>query len=163
MYTDQFIKELLDCEKQIIDPPTRDYKEDRGLIKKGFTLQSLDGRFTFYAFIRGNLQFKENFTVGLDYNPKEEKGTICLLRCNGAHGENRMFPHHSHFHVHKASAETINSGLKPESNIFEINDYATLDDAVQYFLKLINVNTKDRRTYFPISDTQATMNFLVNE
>lgn len=107
MYTDEFIDKLMSCEKVIIDPPSIDYKEERGQRKKNFTLQSTNGEFLFNAFIRASIHFSENFSVGLDYNPKEEKGTICLLRCNGAHGESRVFPHHSTFHLHLSSAETI--------------------------------------------------------
>ncbi|NOU18523.1 MAG: hypothetical protein HOO91_13280 [Bacteroidales bacterium] len=66
MYTDSFIQELLACEKQIIDPPSKDFKEDRGQLKKIFTLQSIDGKYAFNAFIRGNTHFKENFSIGLD-------------------------------------------------------------------------------------------------
>ncbi len=159
MYTDKFITDLLNCEKQIVDPPTREYKEERGQLKKNFTLQSSDGNFSFYGFVRGNVYFKENFSIGLDYNPKEEKGTICLLRCNGAHGENRIFPHHSVFHIHKASAETINSGLKPESNIEKTEAYASLEEAIQYFLTYINLNSQDKRKYFPENDSQTELKF----
>lgn len=163
MYTDGFIQELLECEKQVIDPPSKDFKEDRGQLKKAFSLQSIDKKYAFNAFIRGNTHFNENFSVGLDYDPKEEKGTLCLLRCNGAHGENRMFPHHSHFHIHKANAESINNGLKPESNIVETNDYASLEEAIQYFIKIINISPIDRRKYFPVHDIQTKLNLFDNE
>jgi len=163
MYTDSFIQELLNCEKLIIDPPSKDFKEDRGQLKKTFSLQSVDGKYAFNAFIRGNIHFNENFSVGLDYNPKEEKGTLCLLRCNGAHGENNIFPHHSYFHIHQASAESINCGLKPECNIIETNDYASLEEAIQYFIKNINISLSDRRKYFQITDSQTKLNLFSNE
>lgn len=163
MYTDNIIQELLECEKQVVDPPSKDFKEDRGQLKKVFSLQSIDGKYAFNAFIRGNIYFNENFSVGLDYNPKEEKGTLCLLRCNGAHGENIVFPHHSYFHIHKANAESINSGLKPESNIVETDDYASLEEAIQYFILTINITINDRRKYFPIPDSQTKMNLFDNE
>lgn len=159
MYTDELIHKLFDCEKTIIDPPSKDYKEERGHLKKSFTFQSQDGRYSFVGFIRCNLKFNENFSVGLDYNPREERGTICLLRCNGSHGETRMFPHHSNFHIHRATAESINSGLKPESNIQETSEYASLEEAVQFYLKTINVAIQDRRTYFPLPDGQITLEF----
>lgn len=159
MYTDSDILELFKCEKRVVDPPSREYKEERGHLKKAFSLLSLDGRFMFNAFIRCNIHFSENFTVGLDFNPREAKGTICLFRCNGAHGENRMLPHHSSCHIHRASAESINSGLKPESNITPTEEYSTLDEAIQFFVKEINLSNEDRRDYFPTPDTQATLNF----
>ncbi len=89
-----------------------------------------------------------NFSVGLDYSPKEEKGTICLLRCNGP-GGNLQIPHHSSFHIHLATAKTINAGLKPESNIEPTDEYATLEQAIQYFIKTIHLLTSDCVKYFP--------------
>jgi len=159
MYTDSDIHELLRCEKRVVDPPSREYKEERGHLKKAFNLQSLDGKFIFNAFIRCNIHFRENFTVGLDFNPREEKGTICLLRCNGAHGENRLLPYHSSCHIHRASAESINSGVKPESNIFQTEEYSSLEEAIQFFVREINMSNADRREYFPPPDTQAILNF----
>lgn len=163
MYTDSFIQELLSCEKQIIDPPTKDFKEDKGHLKKNFTLQSIDGQYAFNAFIRGNIHFKENFSIGLDFNPKEEKGTICLFRCNGPHGENVMFPHHANFHIHKANEISINNGLKPESNIQITNDYGSLEDAIQYFIKHINICAEDMKKYFPAPSTQIKMDLFSHE
>lgn len=134
MYTDDLIRTLIKCEKVITVAPLKKYKEDRGHLKKNFTIQSVDGMYTFNVYIRSSIHFKENFTIGMDYNPKEEKGSRCLLRCNGAHGENIAFPHHTTFHIHKASAETINRGLKPESNIEETSEYASLDEAIHFFV-----------------------------
>ncbi len=162
MYTDTQIEELIKCEKVIIEPPTREYKEERGHRKKNFTLQSVDGQFNFSVFIRESVHFKENFSIGMDYNPREEKGTICLLRFNGKHGGNTAHQHHFLFHIHKASAYTINSGLKPESNIEKSEEYASLEEAIQYFIKMINLATSDRKKYFPPSDQQLKIG-LENE
>ena len=133
-YEDEHIEKLLKCEKEINDPPTSNYKEDRGHKKKNFTLRSSDGLYVFRGFIRYNIRFPENFSVGLDYNPREEKGTICLLRCNGSHGENKQIQHHQSFHIHKATAFTINSKLKSESFIEITNQYASLEQAIQYYV-----------------------------
>jgi len=70
-----------------------------------------------------------------------------------------MLPYHSYYHIHKASAESINNGLKPESNIFRTNEYASLEEAIQFFLREVNISITDRREYFPPPDTQATLNF----
>lgn len=135
--------------EKIIDPPAREFKEDRGHMKKNFTLSSLDDSFLFRAFIRFNIKFPENFSIGLDFNPKDEKGTICLLRCNGSHGENKQIPLHESFHIHKATADTINSGVKPESNVEKTEEYASMDGAIQYFVNYINLNQENKNRYFP--------------
>jgi hypothetical protein len=85
----------------------------------------------------------------LNFNPKEEKGTICLMRCNGSYGENIQIPHHASFHIYKATAESINSGLKPECNIQQTEEYASIDQAILYFVNYINLKKEDNAKYFP--------------
>lgn len=148
-YTDEYIKELLSCEKFIETPPLKEMKLDRGMFKNNFTLQSKDKKFDFKVFMRINEKFRENFSIGLEYNPKDEKGTVTLIRMNGQHGENLNFPHHNTFHIHVASASSINNGLKPESNIEVTNKYASYDEALQYFLIFIKLNKEDIAKYFP--------------
>jgi hypothetical protein len=60
-------------------------KKERGHWKKSFGLESEDGDHRFTVFIRYNDEFNENFSVGLVYNPRERRGEILLLRCNGPH------------------------------------------------------------------------------
>ena len=153
MYTEEFVSELINCSKRVIDPP-KALKIDRGNFKTNFTLQSVDGKYNFYAFIRKNEKFPENFSVGLDYNPREEKGTIQLLRCNGPHGEHVQYPHHIVCHIHKATADRINSGLKPEGNFEITNRYATLEDALQFYINYVNIIADDKIKYFPPSDLE---------
>lgn len=148
-YENEHIENLIYCEKEIIEPPSKEYKKDGGHFKKNFTLRSVNGLYFFRAFIRQNIMFCENFSIGLDYKPKDEKGTICLLRCNGSHGENKQLPHHNNCHIHQATAKTINSGTKSESDVKLTNEYSTFDEAIQYFITVINLKQDDRNRYFP--------------
>jgi hypothetical protein len=148
MYTDKFIKLILECEKQIVKPTNRNFIKDRGQLKKVFTLVSTDEKFSFKGFIRQNAKFNENFTIGLYFTPRDKKETICILRCNGPHGPNFMHPHHSECHIHFATAETINKGKRPERNIRLTEEYATLDQAIQYYINKINLNNNDKIEYF---------------
>ena len=66
----------------------------------------------FTAFGRYNAMFNENFSFGLVYFPKHEKGSYEIIRCNGPHGEHVQFPHHVHYHIHKATKQNIENGLK---------------------------------------------------
>lgn len=158
MYTDDFINELINCPKRIIDSP-KETKESRnaGFIKTSFSFQSIDDNFRFTGFITQNLTFSENFSVGLAYNPKEERGVIILVRCNGQHGGTKANPHHAYTHVHKATAERINNNLKAEGEIEATSEYSTIDTAIQYFIKLINLIPEDRQKYFPPPSAQLDM------
>lgn len=156
MYTDELIKDLIECSKIIVDAP-KDMKEGRsGFLKKIFTLKSKDGIYSFSGFITQNLTFAENFSIGLVFNSKEDKGKITLLRCNGPHGMTKEL-HHAVCHIHTVIAEDINNGNKVEKNINQTNAYATLEDAIQFFVKYININPSDRQKYFPVPTGQTDL------
>ncbi len=126
MFTDEFIKELISCPKMVVEAP-KDMKEGRsGFTKRTFTLISSDGQYNFSGFITQNLTFIENFSIGLSYSPKDERGKRVLLRCNGPHGGTEIFPHHAGCHIHTSTSEKINKGLKPEGQIYMTNEYSTL-------------------------------------
>lgn len=157
MYTDQLITELINCLKTVVEAP-KDMKEGRsGFAKRSFTLTSVDEQYSFSGFITQNLTFTENFSIGLTYNPKKEKGKIVLIRCNGPHGGTKHTPHHAGCHIHTATAERINNGLKAEGQINMTNEYSTIEDAIQYYVRLINIITDDRRKHFPPPNGQIDL------
>jgi len=156
MYTDEFIDELITCPKKIVDNPKE--KEGRAdFLKKSFGLASIDGVYKFNGFITQSLVFDENFSIGLVFNPKDEKGTITLLRCNGRHGGTEEFPHHAEWHIHYADAERINSGLKSEGKITSTKEYSTFESAIQFYIKHINLLPEDRQKYFPLPSSQLDL------
>lgn len=158
MYTDQFIQDLIVCPKTIIEAP-KDSGISRGSFKTVFGMASVDGLHNFTGFISRNTVFQENFSIGLVYDPKEEKGKICLLRCNGLHGETIGVPHHSFFHIHTVTADDINNGIKVEKHIQETKEYSTLEDAIQFYIKYVNIVPADRKKHFPSPSGQIEMEF----
>lgn len=126
MYTDQLIQNLIVCPKTIIEAP-KDSGISRCSYKLVFDMSSVDGQYDFKGFISRNTFFHENFSIGLVYVPKEEKGKICLFRCNGLHGETE--------------------------------EYATLEGAIQFYVKHINILAADRRRYFPPPSGQLEFGF----
>src|SRR2546430_1685956 len=101
------IDQLINCDKKIVTHTTGwrlpAWKPDRGHHRIALELQSTDEEFLFNAFGRYNSQFEENFSFGLLYIPKHEKGSYEIVRCNGPHGEHLQYPHHVHYHIHKAT------------------------------------------------------------
>lgn len=158
LYTDNLILELIGCPKKVINGP-KDSGIGRGSSKIKFTLESLDGNASFGAFISRNMTFQENYSIGLFYQPRDEKGTIVLIRVNGPHGPNENIPHHDGPHVHLATADRINAGLKPEGKIETDVPYVTIEDAIQYFIKRINVIASDRQKHFSPPNNQIDINF----
>ena len=75
IFTDELIDELVDCPKKVVDAP-KDSGVGRGSRKIKFFLESVDGQHSFSGFISKNLTFQENYSIGLVFNPKEEKGKI---------------------------------------------------------------------------------------
>ncbi|PKQ46289.1 hypothetical protein [Confluentibacter flavum] len=158
IFTDKIISELIACSKKVIDSPKNSVAV-RGSDKIKFLLESVDGEHSFSGFISKNQTFQENFSIGLVYNPKEEKGKIVLLRVNGPHGLNENAPHHDGPHVHISTAERINAGLKPEGQIETNVPYATIQDAIQYYIHRINIVPSDIQKYFPPPDNQLNITF----
>lgn len=153
-YTDDLINSLITCAKQITKPPSKSLKSDRGHLRNDFEVESDNGEHRFRCFVRVNEKFQENFSVGLDYLPKDEPGSVMLVRCNGPHGPHKVHDHHTFCHIHKATADTIRKGLRPESNIEVTEGYSSYQDAVQFFLKMTNI--RDEGKYFPTTQLDLT-------
>lgn len=148
-YTDEDMTQLISCQKRITQPPRREMRTDGQMLRNEMGLESLDGKHSFHVFMRQNLIFSENFSLGIEYLPKDEPGRFCLLRCNGKHGGNKANPHHSNCHIHRSKAEDINAGIFMERHIEPISEYAAFRDALTYFLLLINIATADLAQHFP--------------
>lgn len=146
-WTQVELDHLVTCDKRTVDPPKKTMRLELGSHRNEATLQSLDDQHSFRVFIRQNAKFTENFTIGLDFLPRDEPGTICLLRCNGPHGPHALWPHHAQFHIHKALAENVNEGRKPEVFAEITGSYATLDEAIRHFGTLCHIT--DWHLYFP--------------
>lgn len=125
-------------------------------LRNDMELESLDGKHAFRAFMRQNRQFHENFSVGLDYLPKDEPESFLVLRCNGMHGGHKVHPHHLNCHIHRSKAEDVNAELRVERHIEPTGEYAAFRDALRYFLLAVNVQSADLTQYFQ-SLTQADL------
>jgi hypothetical protein len=149
-YAQQEIDDLIACAKVVSDAPKREDKLDRGHFRNDLRLKSADGKLEFRAFMRRSEDLPENFSIGLVFLPKDGTGEVPLLRCNGPHGAyNDSFdPAHSHwdFHVHRASEEMIEMGSRPEKAAAVNKDFASYEEALQYFLRTVNIT--DAGLYF---------------
>lgn len=85
-WTQEELDALIACGKRTLDPPRKSMREESGSLRNEAMLESVDGLYTFRVFIRQNVKFPENFSVGLDFVPRDEPGSVCLLRCNGPMG-----------------------------------------------------------------------------
>jgi hypothetical protein len=158
IYSPKKVDELISCPKIISEPPKKEMKIDKGYKRNDMELTSKDGKLKFSVFMRVNIDFPENFSIGLDYTPVEERGSICLLRCNSPHGEfhsEGKIPT-SHFvpHIHKAKSDNIEAGFRPEKGGEPTDKFLTFEQALPYFLQKIKVI--DAEIYFP----KITQNIL---
>lgn len=159
MYTDEQIASLIKLDKEVTDPLKNINEGRNAWTKQTCALISSDKLHTFKVFITQNRFFPENFSIGLTYIPKGEKGAIVLMRCNGMHGGTKVHPHHAVPHIHYATAERINNGLKPEGHIEATNQYSTFDTALQYFVHTVGILPEYRQKYFPPPSGQIEMDF----
>lgn len=142
-YSQEEIENLISCPKVITDPPKREMRSERGSRRNNMGLRSKDDALEFTVFMRINEDFHENFSIGLNYSPRDERGTLCLLRYNGPHGDflggSPALESHFRYHVHRAKAENLAVGLKAERGGEPTATYASYKDALASFLKEINV------------------------
>ncbi len=153
-YTQKEIDELIASPKHVGEPPKREMKQIHAHLRNDMTLLSSGGIVgVFRVFMRRSVDFPENFSIGLIYLPNDTRGELTLLRCNGQHGDfNGSFdPEHPHYdyHVHRADERAIDAGLKPEKYAAITGEYASFEEALQYFLKLVGMSDSDVERYFP--------------
>lgn len=149
IYTDKDLSQFIACPKKISQSPRKDMKEDGSHLRNDMELESTDGKHGFRVFMRQNMDLPENFSIGMDYLPKDEPGSFCLIRCNGTHGANKAHSHHLTCHIHRSNAEDVNAGLRVERHIEQTGEYAAFRDALRYFLSAVNVQAADLSQYFP--------------
>lgn len=157
------IDALISCPKGISEAPKKEMKLFGAHWRNDAKLaasDSLPGEFA--MFMRKNEDFPENFSIGLIYNPHDGRGEIVLLRCNGKHGEfNRSFdPAHPHsdFHIHRATEIAIDAGQSSEKDAVKTTEFASFEEALQFFVKAVNLNARDAQKHFPAS-TQIPLTF----
>ena len=154
MLTDNEIQGLIASSKLITNKsPARSYREEDGYRRGSLTLESVgEEKERFSVFIRQNIRFIENYSIGLRYQTQnKDLGSVTLIRYNGPHGESNR-DEDGHFgrpHIHRITAEELQSGsLQPQESHREITDrYSTFENALVVFLQDVGVtNWKD---YFP--------------
>jgi hypothetical protein len=140
-YSQEEINHLISCPKVITEPPKKAMRSERGSRRNDIGLRSKDGELEFSVFMRINEDFHENFSIGLNYSPRDQRGTLCLLRCNGPHGDfiGDTLGAHFRYHVHRAKASNLTAGLRAESGAEATARYASYNDALAFFLDEINV------------------------
>lgn len=116
-------------------------------------LRSSDGSGqAFSVFIRQNIRFARNFSVGLRYTPSANRpAAITLVRYNGPHGETSRTPggHHTQPHIHYLTAADLAAGhTQPTEQRREITTrYQTLEEALPVFFT--DTAILNYRDYFP--------------
>ena len=119
--------------------PVAGYREVNGYRRCELDLQATSGDGTpFSVFVRQNLTFTENFSVGLRYFTGDGRlGSLTLVRYNGPHGEYSRHPN-GHFampHIHRITEDEIASGSsEPQEQKREVTQrYRTFDQALLTF------------------------------
>ncbi len=157
------LDDLIVCPKRVSEAPKREMKLDGAQMRNTAKLVALNetkGEFT--IFMRQNVDFPENFSIGLAYSPHDGRETITLLRCNGPHGgyNNNFVPAPPHFdyHVHRADENAIEAGQAAEKCAVKTSEYASFEEAKQYFVRAISLSPNDAQKYFP-PNTQFLLPF----
>jgi len=153
-FTQADVDQLIGCAKEISEAPARELKLDGAHWRNDAKLVASDGtKGSFSMFLRKSEDFPENFSIGLSYSPNDGRSSIMLLRCNGKHGpfNNGSDPDHPHwhYHIHRASERAMEAGSAPEKYAEKTMEFASYEEALQYFLRAVNLNAEDSSKHFP--------------
>ena len=138
LYTDQELADLKSMQKRVANPAARWQKKPSAAPshqQRNFQVVAKpDVRFAIYQ--RQNLSDDADFSCGIRYCPLGAT-PIVLARYNGAshvHGDIAY-----RVHVHRATAEAISAGRKPDAEASATDRYATLEGAMACLLEDYNV------------------------
>jgi len=126
---------LISCPKVVVDPPKDKLYPKGAYWRNDMTLKSEDGAHLFRVYMRKNMRFEENYSIGLMYSAPGHKGEIRLFACNGPHGPHINFPHHTTPHVHQADPVKLAAGLRGDREAEPTDQYFSFDEALVYFFK----------------------------
>lgn len=148
--SNEFIKELLLCNKKICLPPSPKKKSNGQHKETGIEVESTDGKYKFSVFIREHTELLEFFSVGLTFWP-DGSSSIIIARYNGNHGKHRNILTKEILqggcHIHQYREDVVKAGINCD-NYAELTDkYSTVSQATRVFfedLKIINFTD-----YFP--------------
>lgn len=120
--------------------------------RNDFRCQAVTGEERFRIFMRQNICFPENFSIGL-VHLRDDGSELVLLRCNGPHGpvvddqlSDASRPHVD-FHIHEAKQENVENDLSPEAGADVTTEYGTFDDALAYFVQRCGIEEAEK--HFP--------------
>ena len=154
MLNDQHIQDLISQPKRIVEKdPARGYREEHRQRRCDLQLERVSDRnLCFSVFVRQNLTFIENFSVGLRYrtgNPSVP--TVTLMRYNGPHGEFSTQPdqHYARPHIHRVTEVELSSGSAyPQEKHRALTDrYSTFEECLRTFFA--DASVQNYSDYFP--------------
>lgn len=145
--TDQEIERLVQLPKTILSrTPVKGFREESGHKRCDLDLHATqNNHITFTVFIRQNIKFAENFSIGLRYKTGNKRlGTVTLIRYNGPHGKPSHYSdsHHYKYHIHRiTSAEIASGSLQPQERFREITTrYRSFEEAIAVFFADISAS-----------------------
>lgn len=146
MLTDAQIQELIAMPKRILNKePARGYRREGVHRRCRLALATVPpGNGEFNVFTRQNIEFVENFSIGLRCKTSAHPREITLIRYNGPHGEisRDQDGHYAAHHIHRITQEELAKGsVEPPEMRREVTDrYDTFEEALLIFFSDIGVS-----------------------
>ncbi|MBD3410383.1 MAG: hypothetical protein GF419_09290 [Ignavibacteriales bacterium] len=134
-YTQEEIEAMIACPKVIVQPLAKKWDGKPKHRQNEMELRSADGKYEYKVFLRQNVEFEENFSIGVRGREKG-KPWMTLLRVNGPHGPNKEIRHHEKPHVHYHDFDNFTGD---PALAIPVEDYFSLNEAIVYFFKKINL------------------------
>ena len=125
VYSDEEFERLRSMAKRVTNPQAR-WVEKPGHRQRNFQIIGESDETRFHVYQRQNVADDKDFSCGIVYLPRGG-ARLTLARYNGPshiHGDFIYRPH-----IHRATANAIAAGRKPESEAVETDKFVTLDGA----------------------------------
>lgn len=158
MITDEFLKELITCEKIVIKAERKKMLSENRSSKNSALLSSVDNKYKFRMFLRKSDEFLEDFSVGLIWTNSNQftdiNKDIILLRCQGPH-DGKMpenYDIHHSFHIHQITANDIRERrLKKPSNRFSVDKFSSFEEAARFFADYCHISNIEEHFDYPFN------------
>lgn len=124
-YSEEYLERLRQQEKHVANPQAR-WVEKPGHRQRNFQAIGGNDETRYHIYLRQSLADDDDFSCGIAYMP-HGGARLTLARYNGPshiHGDFFYRPH-----IHRATANAIAAGRKPESEAEETNRFETLNGA----------------------------------
>lgn len=142
---------LIACEKKVTAKPKKEMystPNNAFVVRNEFSCISVDAKKTFEVFMRLNLRFPQQFSIGLRYRSEDGSCILCRYNGNQEHTNKLADRQKFHaFHIHKLFDQQLSNDTDSILDAEPTTRYVTFEEALYCFLN--DCHIQEWQKYFP--------------